>query len=189
VVHPHPRAMSTNSSLLSLANQLQAQSLRNPYSTQDRRCAQLARSFFLALQHKAFYIFTQGFSLSSTSLYRMHKTFDHTNPILALSLYHIDTIFDYYYFLAYPSIYTYKIILSVGKSMGQHPFPITYSQNPKRDPKVGQDSAISTSSSVPSSTGCRSPKNGQHDQYYPITWSRANRLPTLTCDPSQVTLV
>jgi hypothetical protein len=154
VVHPHPGATSTNSSLLSSANQLQAQSLRNPYSTQDRRSAQLARSFFLALQHKAFYIFTQGLALSSASLYIMHKTFDHTDPILALSLYHIDTIFDYYYFLSYPSIYTYKSGLSVGKPTGQHPFPITYSQNPKRDPKVGRDSAISASSGAPSSTGC-----------------------------------
>jgi hypothetical protein len=94
VVHPHPGATSTNSSsLLSSANRLQAQSLRNPYFAQDRRSAQLARSFFLAFQHKAFYTFTQGLALSSASLYRMHKTLDHTDPSLALSLYHIDTIF------------------------------------------------------------------------------------------------
>jgi hypothetical protein len=93
VVHPHPGATSTNSSsILSSANRLQAQSHRNPYFAQDRRSAQPARSFFLAFQHKAFYVFTQGLALSSASLYRMHKALDHTDPFLALSLYHIDTI-------------------------------------------------------------------------------------------------
>jgi hypothetical protein len=47
------------------------------------------------------------------------------------------------------------------KPMGRHPFPITLSQNPKRDPKVGQDPLISDSSGAPYSTGCQSPKNGQ----------------------------
>ena len=115
----------------------------------------------------------------------MHKTFDHIDPILALSLYQIDTIFDYYYFLAYPSIYTYKSGLSVGKPTGQHPFPITYSQKPKSDPKMGRDYEIFASSGAPSSIGCQSPKN---DQVSPKTWSRANMPPTLTCD-SSLTLV
>jgi hypothetical protein len=93
VVHPHPRATSTNSSsILSSSNQLQEQSRKNPYFVQDRRSVQPARSFFLSFQHKVFYIFTRGLALSSTSLYKMHKTLDHTNPFLELSLYHIDTI-------------------------------------------------------------------------------------------------
>jgi hypothetical protein len=162
VVHPHPGATSTNSSsLLSSANRLQAQSRRNPYFAKDRRSAQPARSFFLAFQHTTFYIFTQGLALSSASLYRMHKTLDHTDPFLALSLYHIDTIqssstrcLDVY-------LYITKVGLNVGKPTGRHPFPITLSQNPKRDPKVGRDPLISALSGAPSSTGCRSPKNGQ----------------------------
>jgi hypothetical protein len=94
VVHPHPGDTSTkSSSLLSSANRLQEQSLRNPYFTQDRRSTQLARSFFLAFQHRAFYTFTQGLALRFSSLYIMHKTLDHTDPPLALSLYHIDIIF------------------------------------------------------------------------------------------------
>jgi hypothetical protein len=42
----------------------------------------------------------------------------------------------------------------MGKPMGQHPFPITLTQNPKRDPKVGRDPMISTSPDAPSLTGC-----------------------------------
>jgi hypothetical protein len=62
----------------------------------------------------------------------------------------------------------------MGKPMGRHPIPVTYSQKPKKDPKVGQDPVISASSCAPPSTGCRSPKIGQHDQETPKTWSRAN---------------
>ena len=59
------------------------------------------------------------------------------------------------------SIYAYKIGLGMGKPMGRHPYPITYSQNPKRDPKVGRDPLTSASSGAPSLIGCQSPKNGQ----------------------------
>jgi hypothetical protein len=45
--------------------------------------------------------------------------------------------------------------------MGRHPIPVTLSQKPKKDPKVGRDSAIFASSSAPSLTGCQSPQNGQ----------------------------
>jgi hypothetical protein len=62
----------------------------------------------------------------------------------------------------------------MGKPMGRHPIPITYSQKPKKDPKVGRDPVISASSCAPPSTGCRSPKIGQYDQESPKTWSRAN---------------
>jgi hypothetical protein len=93
MVHPHPGATSTNSySILSSTNRLQAQYRRNPYFAQDRRSVQPSRSFFLAFNHKDFYIFTQGLALSYASLYKMHKSLDHTDPFLALSLYHIDTI-------------------------------------------------------------------------------------------------
>ena len=93
----------------------------------------------------------------------MHKALDHTDPFLALSLYHIDTIQSLSSSLldAYMSIYTYKMGLSMGKTTGRHPFPITYSQNPKRDPKVGRDPLIFASSGAPSSTCYQSPKNGQ----------------------------
>jgi hypothetical protein len=77
----------------------------------------------------------------------------------------------------------------MGKPMGQHPIPVTYSQKPKKDPKVSQDPVISTSSCAPPSTGCRSPKIGHYGQESPKTWSRANMPPTLTCDSSRVTLV
>ena len=162
MVHPHPGATSTNSSsILSSANQLQAKICRNPYFAQDRRSAQPARSLFLAFHHKAFYVFTHGLALSSASLYRMNKTLDHTDPFLALSLYHIDTIqspstrcLDVY-------LYITKVGLNMGKPMGRHPFPITLSQNPKRGSKVGRDAMTSASSDTPSSIGCQSPKNGQ----------------------------
>jgi hypothetical protein len=45
---------------------------------------------------------------------------------------------------------------------------------PKKDPKVGQDPMIFTSSCTPPLTGCRSPKIGHYDQESPKTWSRAN---------------
>jgi hypothetical protein len=48
----------------------------------------------------------------------------------------------------------------MGEPMGQHPIPITYSQKPKNDPKVGRDPVISTSSCDPPSIGCQSPKIG-----------------------------
>ena len=47
------------------------------------------------------------------------------------------------------------------KPMGQHPIPVTYSKKPKKDPKGGLASDISPSLCALSSTGCRSPKNGQ----------------------------
>jgi hypothetical protein len=86
-------------------------------------------------------------------------------------------------YIAYPSIYTYKIGLNMGKPMGQHPNPITLSQNPK----VGRDLVISASFCAPPSTGFRSLKIGQHDQETPKTWLRANMPPTLTCDLSRLT--
>jgi hypothetical protein len=73
--------------------------------------------------------------------------------------------------------------------MGRHPIPITYSQKPKKNPKMGRDPMISALSYDPPSTSCRSPKIGQYDQESPKTWSRANRPPTLTCDSSQVTRI
>jgi hypothetical protein len=77
----------------------------------------------------------------------------------------------------------------MGKPMGRHPIPVTYSEKPKKDPNVGQYPAISASSYTPPSIGYRSPKIGRHDQESPKTWSRANRSPTLTCDSSRVTLI
>jgi hypothetical protein len=50
--------------------------------------------------------------------------------------------------------------------MGQHSFPITLTQNPKRAPKVGQDPMISASPGTPSLTGCRSPKTVKYDQVF-----------------------
>jgi hypothetical protein len=73
--------------------------------------------------------------------------------------------------------------------MGQYLNPVTYSQKPKMDTKVGRDPMISALSCAPPSTGYQSPKIGQYDQETPKTWSRANMLPTLTCDSSRVTLV
>jgi hypothetical protein len=55
------------------------------------------------------------------------------------------------------------------KPMVKHPIPITYSQKPKKDPKVGRDLVISTSSFSPLSTGYRSPNIGQYDQESPKT--------------------
>jgi hypothetical protein len=49
----------------------------------------------------------------------------------------------------------------MGKPTGQHPFPITLSQNPKQTQKVGLDLVISALLGAPSSTGCQSPKSGQ----------------------------
>jgi hypothetical protein len=77
----------------------------------------------------------------------------------------------------------------MGKPMGQHPFPITLTQNPKRAPKVGRDPVISASPGAPSLIGCRCPKMVNYDQVFLKTWSKANRPPTLTCDSSRVTLV
>ena len=92
-------------------------------------------------------------------------------------------------YIAYPSIYTYKIGLNMGKPMGRHPIPVTYSQIPKRTQKKGWDPTISASSCIPYSTSCRSPKMVKYDQVFLKTWSRANRPPTLTCDSFRVTLV
>jgi hypothetical protein len=49
----------------------------------------------------------------------------------------------------------------MGKPMGRHPFPITLTQNPKRDPKLGLASLISASHCAPSLANCRNPKNSQ----------------------------
>jgi hypothetical protein len=144
-----------------MVNWLQAHNLRNPYFVKDRRSVQPARSFFVSFQHKTFYIFTQGLALSSASLYKMHKTLDHTDPLLELSLYHIDTIQSSYTRCLDVYLYITKVGLNVGETTGRHPFPITYSQNPKRDSKVGQDPLIFASYGALFSTGCRSPKNGQ----------------------------
>jgi hypothetical protein len=55
----------------------------------------------------------------------------------------------------------YKMGLSMGKPMDRHPFPITSTQNPKMDPKIGLASLISALHCAPSLARCRSPKSGQ----------------------------
>ena len=77
----------------------------------------------------------------------------------------------------------------MGKPMGQHPFPITLTQNPKRALKVGRDPMISASAGAPSLIGCQCPKMVKYDQVFLKTWSRANRPPTLTSDSFRVTQV
>jgi hypothetical protein len=57
-----------------------------PYYAQDRISTQLARSFFLALQHKAFYSLSQGLALISASLTQNAQSLtilDHTDPTLS----------------------------------------------------------------------------------------------------------
>jgi hypothetical protein len=51
--------------------------------------------------------------------------------------------------------------LYMGKPMGQYPFPITSTQNPKMDPKIGLASLFSASHCTPSLESCCSPKSGQ----------------------------
>jgi hypothetical protein len=51
--------------------------------------------------------------------------------------------------------------LNVGKPMGRHPFPVTSTQNPKMDPKIGLASLFSASRCAPSLASCHSPKSGQ----------------------------
>jgi hypothetical protein len=64
----------------------------------------------------------------------------------------------------------------MGKPTGQHPFPITLTQNPKRCPKVDQEPVISALPGAPSLTGCQSTKTINYDQVFLKTWSRANTL-------------
>jgi hypothetical protein len=53
MAHPHPVATSTkSSSVYYLGQAITARSLNDPYFAQDKISMQLARSFFLALQHK-----------------------------------------------------------------------------------------------------------------------------------------
>jgi hypothetical protein len=75
----------------------------------------------------------------------------------------------------------------MGKPMGQHPNPITYSQKPKRDPKVGRDPVISASSCAPPLIGCQRPKIDHYDQESPKTWSRANNSPVEAHVSSMIT--
>ena len=49
----------------------------------------------------------------------------------------------------------------MGKPTGQHPLPITSTQNPKMDPKIGLASLISALCCTPSLASCRGPKSGQ----------------------------
>jgi hypothetical protein len=55
----------------------------------------------------------------------------------------------------------YKMGLSMGKPMSQHPFTVTSTQNPKMDPKIGLASLISASPCAPYFVGCHSPKSGE----------------------------
>jgi hypothetical protein len=106
VVYPHPGATSTNSSyLLSSINRLQSQSHQNPYSTQDRRCAQLARSSFLVLQHQALHNLLQGPAISSASLLQSCTKHLHTLLALIIHSHHIDALF--HFFLHCLSFYLY----------------------------------------------------------------------------------
>jgi hypothetical protein len=63
-----PRATSTKSSLYYLGQAVTAQSFNDPYFAQDRRSAQLARSFFLSLQNKTTTTCTYLFDLMHRSL-------------------------------------------------------------------------------------------------------------------------
>jgi len=49
----------------------------------------------------------------------------------------------------------------MGKPIGQHPFPFTTTKNPKRDPKIGLASLISTLCCAPSLASCHGTKNNQ----------------------------
>jgi hypothetical protein len=55
----------------------------------------------------------------------------------------------------------YKIGLNMGKPMGWHPIPITYSKIPKRTQKGVKIPWSILFSCTPSSTGCQIPKIGQ----------------------------
>jgi hypothetical protein len=83
----------------------------------------------------------------------MHKaltTLDHTDPTLALS--------HSYSLHLLSIIYTCKIGLIMGKSMGRHSHTRYIILNPKRGPKRGRDPAISALSCASPLTACRSPK-------------------------------
>jgi hypothetical protein len=65
--------------------------------------------------------------------------------------------------------------LSVGKPMGRHPFPVTSTQNPKMDPKIGLASLLPLLIALLPWQAAAFPKVVKYDQVFFKTWSRANR--------------
>jgi hypothetical protein len=123
MVHPHPGATSTkSSSLYYLGQAVTAQNFSDPDFAQDRRSAQLARSFFLALQHKTTTLALR-FSISLQSCTKhLQYTSNHIDPATStkpLSIHHIDVLLLLLTFPKYLFI-DYKMGLSVGKPRGRH---------------------------------------------------------------------
>ena len=164
MVHPHPRATSTKySSLYYIGQAVTTWSFNDPYFTQDKRSAQLARSFFLALSTKPQQLaLSLPISLQSCTEH-LRYTSDHIDPTTSTKPLAIHHKMCYYTLPTLPKylFIDYKMGLIVGKPTGRHPFPFRSTQNPKRDPKIGLASLISASRCAPSLASCRSPKNGQ----------------------------
>jgi hypothetical protein len=92
---------------------------------------QLARSFFLALKAQSLLQY-----LALSLLQDAQSIYSHYQHLAYLQLFdHIDP--TYRPLLTSPMhlfIHT-KVGLSMGKPTGRHPFPVTLTQKPKKDPK------------------------------------------------------
>jgi hypothetical protein len=137
VVHPSPGATSTNSSsLLSSISHLHEQSHTNPtpHRTGDLCTPRQILLPRVRLQHKSFYSISYShLHLALQVSHSMHRAY--TTITCTWNLAH----------RLFPTsprclFIHYKIGLNMGKPMGRHPFPITYSQQPKKRPKRGSRS-------------------------------------------------
>jgi hypothetical protein len=144
MVHPHPGATSTKYSSLLMSS--------ISYNTKPPNLI-VHRTKYLrnSLDPSSFPYNTNPSIVSHRDLHsalqvlhKMHKSLQYLiTQIQLLALYPTCTkqspsalSNNFSYFLHFLSIYTLqKVGLSVGEPMGQHPFPITLTQNPKRTQK------------------------------------------------------
>ena len=160
VVHPHPGATSTNSSSLLMSSiGYITQSPKILLRTRQKICAACQILLPCAKSTDPSIIsYTQSLivctkhlqslpTLSTTLNSSITLYYSSPSPLLLTSPIHL-------------FIHT-RVGLSVGKPTCQHPFPITLSPKPKKDPKQGLASMIFTSCCDPSLTSCPSPQNGQ----------------------------
>jgi hypothetical protein len=96
MVHPHSGATSTkSSSLYYLGQVVTTQSFSGPYFAQDKRSAQLARSFFLALSTKLQQLALSFLISFQSCIEHLQYTSDHTVPTTStnpLAIHHIDVL-------------------------------------------------------------------------------------------------
>jgi hypothetical protein len=126
--------MSTYScSLLSSINHLHAQSHTNPtlHRTGDLRAPRQILLPRVRLQHKSFYSISYShLHLALQVSHSMHTAYTTITCTWHLAHRPFPTSPRYRFI-------HHKIGINIGKPMGRHPFPVTYSQQPKKRPKRG----------------------------------------------------